>query len=248
MRVTFLGTGSAMPVPSRAQTGLLLESDSHALLIDCGSGVLSRLAETDVGYEGISSVLLTHHHLDHVSDLMALLKARWLAGEDRLEIAGPRGTKALVEGLLGVHDYLQNRLTLEVREVGPHPFEIAGFDVEGFETRHSMDTLAYRFSHEDSEGEFVFSADTEAFEGLVQFADGADVLAHECAFPDDLEISNHTTPSALGRVLKGRDIGTVFLTHLYPHAARVPDELVSGVSRYFEGEVYVAEDGLTVEL
>ncbi|WP_410767098.1 MBL fold metallo-hydrolase [Haloferax sp. DFSO60] len=248
MRVTFLGTGSAMPVSGRAQTGLLLESDSHALLVDCGSGVLSRLAETPVGYEGISSVLLTHHHLDHVSDLMALLKARWLAGEEYLEIVGPEGTRELVEGLLGVHSYLQNRLTVEIREIGPYPFEVAGFDVEGFEVRHSMDTLAYRFAHDDSEGEFVFSGDTEPFDGLANFADGAAVLAHECAFPDNLDISNHTTPSALGRVLQGHDIDQVFLTHLYPHAARQTDELVAGVTRNFDGDVAVAEDGLTVEL
>ncbi|MFC7202045.1 MBL fold metallo-hydrolase [Haloferax namakaokahaiae] len=248
MRITFLGTGSAMPVPGRAQTGLLLESDSDALLVDCGSGVLSRLAETDVGYEGISSVLLTHRHLDHVSDLMALLKARWLAGEEYLEIVGPEGTRELVEGLLDVHDYLQKRLTVELREIGPSSFDVAGFHVEGFEVHHSMYTLAYRFAHDESDGEFVFSGDTEPFDDLANFAEGASVLAHECAFPDDLDISNHTTPSALGRVLKGRDIDRVFLTHLYPHAARQTDELVAGVSRNFDGDVAVAEDGLRVEL
>ena len=30
MRVTFLGTGSAMPTPDRMQTGLLVESDAAA--------------------------------------------------------------------------------------------------------------------------------------------------------------------------------------------------------------------------
>src|SRR6056297_2066457 len=109
MQVTFLGTGSAMPTGDRMQTGLLLSSGRQCLLVDCGSGILHRLANTDVGYEGVGSILLTHHHLDHVADLLPLLKARWLAGEDHLEIVGPQGTKALVDDLLSVYEYMQDK-------------------------------------------------------------------------------------------------------------------------------------------
>ena len=49
MRVTFLGTGSAMPTGERFQTGLLLESDEGDLLVDCGSGALHGLQRTGVG-------------------------------------------------------------------------------------------------------------------------------------------------------------------------------------------------------
>ena len=38
MRLTFLGTGSAMPTGPRAQSGLLLEADGTTLLVDCGDG------------------------------------------------------------------------------------------------------------------------------------------------------------------------------------------------------------------
>jgi ribonuclease BN (tRNA processing enzyme) len=138
MRLTFLGTGSAMPTGERHQTGLLLESGADRLLVDCGSGVLHRLAGTEPGYEGVGAVLLTHHHLDHVSDLMPLLKARWLAGTESLTVAGPPGTETLLSGLLSVHEYLQDRIDLVIREVEPEPFEIAGFEVDAIETRHSM--------------------------------------------------------------------------------------------------------------
>ena len=247
MRVTFLGTGSAMPVTGRAQSGLLVESESNALLVDCGSGVLARLAETDVGYEGVSSVLLTHLHLDHVSDLMPLVKARWLVGEDELEIVGPEGTETLVEKLLDAHDYMKDRLDIQIREIGPHEFGITGFDVMGYEVRHSVTTLAYRFTNDRGDADFVFSGDTEAFGGLADFADGASVLAHDCSFPDDVDVSNHPTPTKLGETLAGHDIDTVYLTHLYPHADRVADELVERVEDNFAGEVKVAEDGLVVE-
>ncbi|WP_135820669.1 MBL fold metallo-hydrolase [Halostella litorea] len=245
MNVTFLGTGSAMPTGERAQTGLLLESDGRTLLVDCGSGVLHRLARTEVGYEGVSSVLVTHHHLDHVSDLLSLLKARWLAGEEHLEVVGPTGTKSLVDDLLSVHDYLEGRVDLQVREVGPHAFEVAGFGVEGYETRHSMPTLAYRFGDE-----FVFGADTEAFEGLANFADGAAVLAHDCSFPDDVDVSNHPTPSQLGETLasSGADVGRVYLTHFYPHTKGREEEMVASVREAYDGDVRVASDLTTVRI
>ena len=257
MRVTFLGTGAAMPLPDRVQTGLLIEAaagDDRPLLVDCGAGVLHRLAQTDPGYEAVSSVLLTHHHLDHVSDLLALLKARWLAGEEHLEVVGPRGTKGLLDGLLDVHDYLDGRVDLRVREVHDgESFEVAGLDLRARETRHSMRCLAYRFADRgagesgrdgDDAGEFVFSGDSEAFEGLASFADGARVLAHDCSFPDDVDVDNHPTPSQLGDALAGHDVGRVYLTHLYPHTEDRHDEMVASVRDRFDGEVRTARDGL----
>ncbi len=264
MRVTFLGTGSAMPTPERVQTGLLVESDPlggdgdadedsdddeqgderrQRLLVDCGSGVLNRLSSTDTGYESVSTVLLTHHHLDHVADLMPLLKARWLAGEEHLEVVGPAGTKALVDGLLDVHDYLDGRVDLRVREVGAESFTVAGFDVEGFETRHSMPCLAYRFGDD-----FVFSGDSEAFRGLANFASGAKLLAHDCSFPDEVDVSNHPTPSQLGQALSGTEIGRVYLTHLYPHTQGKHSEMIRSVERAFDGDVRMAKDGLRVDI
>ncbi|MFC6824752.1 MBL fold metallo-hydrolase [Halopelagius fulvigenes] len=263
MRVTFLGTGSAMPLPDRAQTGLLLESDDRALLVDCGSGVLGRLSATDVGYEGVGTVLLTHHHLDHVSDLIPLLKARWLAGEEHLEVVGPEGTKSLVDDLVDVYDYLQGRMDLTVREVtaGGDSFEAAGFEIEATETRHSIQCLAYRFEGEEGDnaeetsasrqtlsGDFVFSGDSEAFEGLANFADGAAVLAHDCSFPDDVDVSNHPTPSQLGEALAGRDIGRVYLTHLYPHTEGRHEEMLDSVASAYDGDVRFARDGLRVDI
>jgi ribonuclease BN (tRNA processing enzyme) len=241
MRITFLGTGSAMPTAGRHQTGLLLRDGDRSLLVDCGSGVLHRLHRTTVGYEGVSSVLLTHHHLDHVSDLMALLKARWLAGEESLEVVGPRGTKSLVDGLLDVHEYLDGRIDLRVREVGPHEFEVAGFDVEATETRHSLPCLAYRF-----DDRFAFSGDSEAFGELAAFADGVAVFAHDCSFPDDVDVDNHPTPSELGGALAGNEYGRVYLTHQYPVTDGRQEEMVESVGDRYDGEVRVAEDMLSV--
>ncbi|MFC3958630.1 MBL fold metallo-hydrolase [Halovivax cerinus] len=238
MQVTFLGTGSAMPMGDRFQAGILVQEDGRTVLIDCGSGVLHRLEQSGVGYEAVSTVLLTHHHLDHVADLLPLMKARWLAGEEHLEIVGPQGTKALVDDLLSVFEYMDGRLDLQVREVVPDDtVSVAGFDVSTYETRHSLPCLAYRF-----DDRFTFSGDSEAFTGLANFADGCAIFAHDCSFPDDVDVSNHPTPSDLGRALADVELGRLYLTHLYPHTQGRHEEMRRSIATHFDGDVRFAED------
>ena len=250
MYVTFLGTGSAMPTGERFQTGLLLEQDSETessdpVLVDCGSGVLHALSRTEDGYVGISTVLLTHHHLDHVSDLLPLIKARWLAGEEELTIVGPEGTSDLIDELFSVYEYMQGKVDLSVREVEPGSFTLAGYDVQAMETRHSMYCLAYRFER-DGSAVFTFSGDSEAFDELADFADGSTVLAHDCSFPDEIDVSNHPTPSQLGNALDGSDIDQVFLTHLYPHTRGKHEEMLDSIEECYDGDVRFAHDGMGV--
>lgn len=241
MQLTFLGTGSAMPTADRVQTGHLLQDGDRRLLIDVGSGVVHRLAGTDVGYEGIETVLLTHHHLDHVADLMPLYKARWLAGEDRLTVVGPPGTKALVDGLLDVHAYLRDRLTLAVREIEAGTATVAGFDITAMATRHSMDGLAYRFADR-----LTISGDTKEFQGLIDFAEIGSILVHDCSFPDTVDEDTHSNPTKLSRVLDGADLDRVYLTHLYPQTDGHHREMVATIEDRFDGEVQVARDGMHI--
>ncbi|MFB6267271.1 MAG: MBL fold metallo-hydrolase [Halodesulfurarchaeum sp.] len=255
MQVTFLGTGSAMPTGDRMQSGVLVEDQdqdegqdqdedkARRVLVDVGSGALHRLAKTTAGYEGVETVLLTHHHLDHVSDLLPLMKARWLAGEETLTVVGPTGTSALVEELLSVHEYMEDRLALTTRDVEAGSFEVGGFAVEAMETRHSMPCLAYRF-----EDRLTLSGDSEAFDDLVAFAAAGDVLIHDCSFPDEVDVSNHPTPSTLGNVLSGHDFETVYLTHLYPHTEGKHREMRESIAAHYDGDVRFARDGLTVEV
>jgi ribonuclease BN (tRNA processing enzyme) len=136
---------------------------------------------------------------------------------------------------------------LAVREVmpGDGTFEVAGFDVRAFEGRHSMRSHAYRFGDA-----LCFSGDTEAFEGLASFADGVGVLVHDCSFPDDVDVSNHPTPSQLGAALAGHTYGRLYLTHLYPHTEGRHEEMLASLRAAHGGDIdaRVARDGTTLEV
>lgn len=243
LEVTFLGTGAAMPTGDRFQSGVLVSAGDRRLLVDCGSGVLHRLQQCGVGYAAVETVLLTHHHLDHVSDLLPLMKARWLAGEESLTVVGPPNTETLVQELLDAHAYMQDRLDLTVREIEAGGHTVAGYDLRAVETIHSLPCLAYRFGDR-----LTISGDTEPSEAVIELADGCPLLVHECAFPDEIETSNHTRPSELAELLTDVDVGRVYLTHLYPHCRGHEASMQATIADRWGGDVTVAEDLLTVRV
>ncbi|WP_248515724.1 MBL fold metallo-hydrolase [Salinarchaeum laminariae] len=245
MRVTFLGTGSAMPTGDRYQAGIVVEDAGNRVLVDCGSGVIHRLQSHGPGYEAIDTVLLTHHHLDHISDLLPLCNARYLAGEEHLTVVGPEGTESLLDDLFEAHEQMDDEIELTVREIGPGSTTVAGFDVEAQWTQHSMPCLAYRF-----DDRFAFSGDSEAIEELATFLDGTAVVAHDCSFPDGIDVSNHPTPSQLGETLAtaDADIGRLYLTHRYPHADGHEKAMLDSLTASYDVDARMAQDGLSVTI
>lgn len=244
MRVTLLGTGSALPSENRVQTGVCLEQDDHHLLVDCGSGVTHRLAQAGIDHRDIDAVLLTHHHLDHVADLPTLAKARWLDDHPPLTVLGPSGTREVCANLFAVDD-LEDRVDLTVRELDADSpeFDLGPYRVSTAEMEHSKPGFAYRF-----DDALTISGDTTPTPAIADLADGSEVLIHECAYPDGTETSGHSTPSALGRVLSDVDLDRVFLTHLFPESEAHEAEMTETVDRYTDAEVRVASDRDTVTI
>ena len=246
MRVTILGTGAAIPDGQRMQTGYLIESEGYAMLVDCGSGVFHRLAQTDVGIAGLDGVLLSHLHLDHVSDLLSVLTARWLLGDELLPVVGPTGTRELLTTLRDLFPPLDEEITLDVREWDGGDKQFGPIAVAATETVHSIPCYAYRVTA--NEGSVTLSGDTEATDSIIEFADGSDVLVHDCAFPDEMDIANHASPTQLGAALAGADIDHVLLTHLYPVTAEHEADMCEQVAAHFDGTVSFAEDLDVIEV
>jgi glyoxylase-like metal-dependent hydrolase (beta-lactamase superfamily II) len=69
LEITLLGTGSPIPDPNRAGPATLVRAGGQAFLVDCGRGVLQRAAAIGLAATGLSALLLTHLHSDHITDL-----------------------------------------------------------------------------------------------------------------------------------------------------------------------------------
>ena len=71
MRWTVLGCQSPFPGPGGGTPGYLLEVEEKKILVDCGSGVLSRLGNYLALHE-LDAVWLSHLHHDHIADFFVL--------------------------------------------------------------------------------------------------------------------------------------------------------------------------------
>ncbi len=241
IKVTLLGTGVGIPQPGRSQSAILVETE-RPLLLDCGAGTLLRLDEAGIDVENLEDVLLTHLHLDHVSDLLALANARYLRQLPALEVYGPAGTVAWFKTLHSAFPNLE-KMEVTVHEVRPmDDFSVQGFDIFAEEAKHSVTALAYRIEAEEKV--LVYSGDTEPSQRIAALAEGSDLLIHECSFPEPFDVTNHTTPKRLGRLLK--NVKRVVLTHFYPQAEGYEEDMALEVSELSGAPVLAGWDMMTM--
>ena len=72
MKFTVLGSGSCELDLRRSSPAHLVEAGETALLLDLGQGAMRRLMEYGFDPADLNGVLLSHHHLDHMADLLPL--------------------------------------------------------------------------------------------------------------------------------------------------------------------------------
>src|SRR5688500_6927200 len=102
IQITLLGTGSPIPSPDRAGPSTLVRAGQAVLLVDCGRGVVMRLAAVGLMPIGLSAVLLTHLHSDHITDLNDIVTTQWVMTPNSapLRVFGPPGTRPVVDAIL----------------------------------------------------------------------------------------------------------------------------------------------------
>jgi len=219
MKIILLGTGVAIPQKDRGQSGLIVDAGSDKkyspLLFDCGCGVLQRIYQSGYRHTNITNVFLSHLHLDHCGDVLALVKANWLCDTTKLDLWGPVGTRQWLDDLLAAYPYMQDKVEIGVTELVPgQVIWVEGLEVECLRTVHALPSLGFTLT---SGGKtMVYSGDTEPVDDIVKASEGIDLLIHECSFPDTFEVTNHATPGTLAEKLKATSIGRIVLTHLYP--------------------------------
>lgn len=90
--VVFLGTGAAVPVPTRGTTSQFLNIHDHLFLVDAGEGVQMALRQNRLRFQKLRGVFISHMHGDHVLGLPGLLSTMSLLGrKDALDVWGPPG-------------------------------------------------------------------------------------------------------------------------------------------------------------
>ena len=72
MKVTVIGCGMATPDAERVCSGYHVQATGVSLLLDCGPGVVHRMASLGIDWQTITHLCITHFHNDHIGDVPAL--------------------------------------------------------------------------------------------------------------------------------------------------------------------------------
>jgi ribonuclease Z len=254
IEITLLGTGSPIPDPNRAGPSTLVRAGGQVFLVDCGRGVLQRAAAVGVGAAGLSALLLTHLHSDHIADLGDLLITRWVStfvpDPAPLPIIGPPGTAEVVEATLKAfghdigyriahHADLNEPPPIEVHEYTEGPvWDRDGVSIRVAPTDHRpvAPTIGFRIEagRQASKASVVLAGDTVPCASLDELAAGADALVHTVIRKDILAqvpqqrikdvCDYHSSVQEAAATAARAGVSTLILTHYVPAIAPGQEE------------------------
>ena len=203
MHLTVVGSGTATPEADRVCSGYFIDDGATRILMDCGPGVVHRLARFGLPWPDLDHVAITHFHNDHLGDLPMLLFAlKWGLPEPRAEpltIWGPAGLASRMWRLasaIGDH-VLDPGFPLRILELTEGDSVRLRDDLElrAARTPHTPESLAFRV--DGPAGGIGYTGDTGPSSDVARFLAGCDLLVAECSLPDDEAIPTHLSPSTL---------------------------------------------------
>ncbi len=247
MRITVLGKSPSWPDAGGACSGYLVEDDDTCVLLDCGSGVLSRLRLVR-DYATVDGVVVTHMHADHFFDLVPYACALSY---------GPREHPAAPELLLppGGREVLRAITSAGGQEdVVDDAFRAREYDVAAAErvgslrlrfqpVPHFVPANAVEVSSDAGGGRFTFGADHGPSEALCDFAAGTDLLLLEATLrePESDARRGHLTPAEAGEHARRCNAARLVLTHISDELDA--DWALAEARRAYGGPVEVARAG-----
>lgn len=262
MKISFLGTGAGTST-NRAHTAMVYECDDGTrLLIDTSSGnsVAKNASELGMTVADFNTVLLSHHHPDHLSGLIFVQFMRALERQD-----APALDVYLTEESLEWAHKLCNSSHLNVATVDQEGAKNSdGRQVmrwhivdPGQQINLGPTTTAYCFPADhisgavgwrvDSGGvSVVFSGDTRFNPALVEASKGVHLLIHEAYRTDEESdyayLHGHSTAGDAGRAATQAGVTELVLTHLDSGFDADPQPLLDDSKKHFNGPASVAAD------
>lgn len=243
-RLIILGSAAALPDASRDNTYMVLRGRESSILIDCAGSPLHKLQAVGVDLDTLHSLIVTHHHPDHIYGVPILLQGLWLYGRQKpFHIFGPPGSVAVITSIMDVLEWddWPGRMPVAFHGVGMRAgykvIESPEFEITTAPVEHSVPTIAVKIVSKETGRTIVYSSDTEPCEALAELAQGADLLLHESTG----DYAGHSTPAQAGAMARRCGVGKLVLIH-FPVLDSDLQALRRAAEAEFDGPVELAED------
>jgi ribonuclease BN (tRNA processing enzyme) len=252
MKLTILGSGTAVPNGERNSSGYFVETKDARIMMDCGAGTLHALARYGLPWEKMTHLFVSHFHVDHIGELASLFFAfrhgRQSPRSQPLTVIGPGGLDEVFSGLEQAFgsNLFDPKFPVELRMLQPGDRLELGIDslLSVAKTPHTDESLAVRI---DNDGRSVcYTGDTGYSEDVARFFNKTSVMVSECSFRARRAGVAHVSISEVARMAAIAQAARLIVTHFYFDVSE--EELKRELQRNFSGEVIIGKDGLGIEV
>jgi ribonuclease Z len=159
MKLTILGSSSALPTSERYPSAHVLTAHERLFLIDCGEGTQMQLRKTRTRFAKINHIFISHLHGDHVFGLYGLLSSFSLMGrENPVHLYAPENYNRILRSHLKDFDI---NLSFEIKFVplaGKDPVQILDdkyLTVTSFPLQHRVPAYGFLFREKISDRNII---------------------------------------------------------------------------------------------
>ena len=251
-QLTVLGGCGAWPEPGRACAGFLLEHRGTRIVLDMGYGTAGRLfaALGSAEADGLDAVIISHHHPDHMVDLHALLRARWMGrpGAPKLPLYAPDGVVARLTELQDGDRTAVSRV-FDWHPIPAPPQRAGPFRLDSVLLPHYVPNAGVRLSAPGLT--IAYTGDTGPAPALADLGRDcdlyiADATSYEQRHGPDTGPPLNLNAAQAGGAAAAAAAQRLLLTHFWPGNDRQASK--ADAAARFRGEILIADEGSVIPL
>jgi ribonuclease BN (tRNA processing enzyme) len=209
VKLTVLGKYGPYPKAGGACSSYLVQCGDANILLDAGNGSLANL-QKKTGIGSLHSIILSHLHSDHMSDLLVMRYAIQIKKYAPLPLylpATPQDTYALLAG----DKAFKTEIITDDKKL-----QIGGATITFKQMTHAVESHAVRIEYQGKT--LVYSGDTNLNDNLAEFAQGADLLVCDAQFNNHNLFAGapHLSAAQAAQIAKEAGVAKLLLSHINP--------------------------------
>lgn len=243
MKITVIGSCSALPKKNEAASSYLIQSKGINILLDCGSGSISVL-QNYINLNEIDAIILSHFHADHMSDIYCL---QYGAAIDFNMGFRKNPLQVYAHKLDSKFQNLKYKNYCIAKEIDDKStLKFHDLKITFKWMKHTLPCLGTRI--QEGNKIFSYSGDTEMCNNLGLLCKNADIFLCESTLLNEQSgiIKGHLSCGEAGKIAKSSKVKKLILTHISKYTDI--NKLKKQAKDEFCGSVIIAEKGLVLEL
>lgn len=211
--VTVLGSSGMFATLERACAGYLVEIGKEKFWIDAGAGTWRNLL-SQISYDQLSGVVLTHAHPDHTTDVLQAYHAFQYGQAEPLPSIPLWAPQQTLDSLTTFSNGIGEAFDLTAVTAGDS-LAIGDATFKFVDMSHPAETLGVRIT--TGGATFAYSSDTGAGADFEALANGADIFICEATSQNSDDVwDGHLRASQAAEIAARAGVRRLVLTHLRP--------------------------------